>query len=246
MLNFKSYASGSTGNLYTVDDGKTKVLIEMGLPIAKLKKALSYGLSKVSFALLTHSHADHSKGVKEVMRAGIDTYTSQGTIDALGLSGHRIHAVRANKQYKIEDWVILPLETIHDAPEPLSFLITSSSGERIFFATDTAYIKNLFVDRNGKAIDINILAVECNYETSLLDQNIESGLCEPGLKKRLLETHLSLDNVIEFLKANDLKAIRNICLLHLSSRNANPQQMKTEVEKATGKPVYICGGNHER
>ena len=56
MINFQPYASGSTANLYTVNDGKTKVLIEMGLPISKLKKALGYGLSKVSFALLTHSH----------------------------------------------------------------------------------------------------------------------------------------------------------------------------------------------
>ena len=51
--------------------------------------------------MLSHSHADHSKAVKDVMKTGIDVYTSQGTIDALGLSGHCIHAVRANKQYKI-------------------------------------------------------------------------------------------------------------------------------------------------
>ena len=175
------------------------------------------------------------------MRAGIDVYTSQGTIDALKLSGHRIHAVRTNKQYKIGDWIILPLETIHDAPEPLSFLITNSDGERLFFATDTAYIKNFFVDRDGKTIDINILAVECNYETSLLQQNIKAGLCEPGLKDRLLKTHLSLDNVIEFLKANDLESTREIHLLHLSSRNANAEQMKDTIVKMFGKPVFVCG-----
>ena len=177
---------------------------------------------------------DHSKAVREVMRAGIDVYTSQGTIDALELSGHRIHAVRANKQYKIGDWTVVPLKAIHDASEPLSFLMANSIGEKLLFATDTAYITNCFVG-------LSVIAVECNYETSLLDQNIESGLCESGLKKRLLETHLSLSNVIEFLKANDLTAVQEIHLLHLSSRNANAEQMRQVVIKETGKPVFVCG-----
>lgn len=241
MLNFKSYYSGSSGNFYTVDDGRAKILIEAGVPVKKIKEALGFKLSEISFALLSHSHADHSKAAKDVMRAGISLYTSQGTIDALELSGHCIHAVRANKQYKIGDWVILPLETIHDAPEPLSFLITNSDGERLFFATDTAYIKNLFVDRDGKTIDINIIAVECNYQSELLDQNIDAGMCEVGLKNRLLATHLNLDNVIQFLKANDISQVREIHILHISGRNADPEQIKNEIEKEFGKPVFVCG-----
>jgi phosphoribosyl 1,2-cyclic phosphodiesterase len=168
------------------------------------------------------------------MRAGVDVFTGQGTIDALELSGHRIHAVRANKQYKIGDWTILPLEAVHDAPDPLSFLIANSVGEKLLFATDTAYIMNRFVN-------LSVIAVECNYQSEILDQNIKSGLCEPGLKDRLLRTHLSLNNVIEFLKANDLKAVRSISLLHLSSRNANAEQMKDAIVKMFGKPVFVCG-----
>ena len=236
MLNFQSYASGSAANLYTVDDGKTKVLIEMGLPIAKLKKALSYGLSKISFALLTHSHADHSKGVKEVMKAGIDIYTSQGTIDALELSGHRIHAIKALEQFSIGTWIIMPFDTIHDASEPLGFLMVSGK-DKFCFITDTAFVKYKF---SG----LSILCIECNYQSSILEENIDSGICDPGLKARLLKTHLSLSNVIEFLKANDLSCVRKIFLMHLSARNANAKQMKNTIEAEFGKPVFTCGASN--
>jgi phosphoribosyl 1,2-cyclic phosphodiesterase len=83
--------------------------------------------------------------------------------------------------------------------------------------------------------------VECNYQSEILDQNIKDGLCEPGLKDRLLRTHLSLNNVIEFLKANDLSRTREVYLMHLSSRNANAKQMKDAIIKMFGKPVFVCG-----
>jgi metal-dependent hydrolase (beta-lactamase superfamily II) len=90
MLNFKSYYSGSSGNLYTVDDGRTKILIEAGVSVKKIKEALGFKLSEISFALLSHSHGDHSKAAKDIGRNGIPLYTSRGTIDALKLSGHLI------------------------------------------------------------------------------------------------------------------------------------------------------------
>ena len=37
-LTIKSIASSSLGNCYTVDDGQTKILIECGIPIKKIKK----------------------------------------------------------------------------------------------------------------------------------------------------------------------------------------------------------------
>jgi hypothetical protein len=52
---------------------------------------------------------------------------------------------------------------------------------------------------------------------------------------------MSLDNTIEFLKANELKSVKEIYLMHLSSRNANAKQMKNAVVKEFGKPVFICG-----
>ena len=54
------------------------------------------------------------------------------------------------------------------------------------------------------------------------------------MKPRLLQSHFSLENVKEFLKANDLSQCREIILLHLSDRNSSEQQMIREIEELTG------------
>lgn len=229
MIDFKQYASSSKGNLYAAYDEQTGVLIEMGLPIKMIKKALNFNLSKISGALLSHEHLDHSHAAKDILRMGIPLFASQGTLDALKLSGHNVHIVKALKQFKIDTFSVLPFDVQHDASEPLGFLLVSGK-DKLCFITDTPFVKYKFKG-------LTTLAIECNYQSSLLQQNIDAGLCGPGLKERLLKTHMSLSQVIGFLKANDLRTIRDINILHLSSRNANGKQMKDTIVKMFGKPV---------
>ncbi len=234
MIEFKVYASGSKANVYTVDDGKTKILIEMGLPIKELKRVLGFGLSDISFALLTHCHKDHSRCVQDILKYGVDVYTSQGTIDALRLSGHRVHTVQAKKQFTIGSWLVMPLETQHDAPDPLCFLMANSNGEKLLFATDTFYLKYSF-------IGLNIIAIECNYSLDILRANVESGAVSAELKNRILRSHFSLENVKGFLRANDLSKVQEIHLIHLSGENSHSERFKQEIQALTGKPVYVAG-----
>jgi phosphoribosyl 1,2-cyclic phosphodiesterase len=57
---------------------------------------------------------------------------------------------------------------------------------------------------------------------------------------RLRRSHMSIDNVLDFLKANDISAIEKIYLLHLSSGNSDEKDFKNRVQKATGVPVEVC------
>lgn len=85
--------------------------------------------------------------------------------------------------------------------------------------------------------------LECNYIKETLDQNITDGYINEASKPRLLQSHFSLENVKEFLKANDLKDCREIILLHLSSANSNAEQMIREIEELTGiKPKIASKG----
>ena len=232
-MEFTPYASGSTANAYTVTEGAEVVLIEMGLPIKSLRKALHFGLSTVKFALLSHCHQDHAKSVQDVMSTGVDVYTSQGTIDALGLSGHRIHAVKAEQQFQVGEWRIVPVNAEHDAPEPLAYFVSSPTRDRLLFATDTYYLQNRF---HG----LNIIAIECNYATDILQANVEAGLIDTSLRNRLYSSHFSLDNVKKFLLANDLSQVREIYLLHLSDSNSDELRFQHEVQAVTGVPTYIA------
>ena len=167
------------------------------------------------------------------MRAGIDCYMSRGTAEALGLSGHRLHIIKAKQQFRIGTWTVLPFDTQHDAQEPLGFLLANQDGEKLLYVTDTCYVKYRF---HG----LTHVAIECNYSLDILKRNVEAGTVPKELKSRILKSHFSLENVKEFLKANDLSKVQEIWLLHMSNGNSDAERFKREVQELTGKPTYIA------
>ncbi len=235
MIEFIAYSSGSHGNLYKVSDGKTALLLEAGLSVREIKKCLDFKLSSIDACLCTHEHKDHSKGVPDLMKAGIDCYMSAGTAHALdaNINGHRLHRLIAKKQIQIGTWTVLPFETIHDAEEPLGFLLVNRDGEKLLFATDTHYLPYKFNK-------LTHIAIECNFEPETLKHNVVSGQVPPEVGKRLWSRHMSFNQVQNFLQANDLSRVQSICLLHLSGDNSDPEGFEKEIERQTGIPTYIA------
>ncbi|GAG66382.1 unnamed protein product [marine sediment metagenome] len=64
-MKFQCYASGSSGNLYTVKNVSTTLLIECGMPYTKINSLLDYTLHSVDSCLVSHYHQDHCKAHKE-------------------------------------------------------------------------------------------------------------------------------------------------------------------------------------
>lgn len=50
---------------------------------------------------------------------------------------------------------------------------------------------------------------------------------------RLLESHFSLENLLQFLKSNDLSNTKKIVICHLSDQNSNEKKMVETIEKST-------------
>ena len=233
MIKISALASGSKGNCYRVTDSRTPLLIECGIPFKEIQKGLDFKTSEIKGCLITHEHKDHCKAVEDTMRAGIDCYMSQGTAEALGIEGHRGNIVKAKQAFNLETWTILPFDTKHDAKEPLGFLLANQEGDKLLYATDTYYIRYKFQG-------LTHIMVEANYSMDILSANVEAGLVEPALKSRILKSHFSLENVKEFLKANDLSKVQEIWLLHLSDGNSDAERFKREIQELTGKVVYIA------
>ncbi|MDI9413367.1 MAG: MBL fold metallo-hydrolase [Bacillota bacterium] len=234
-MDIKVLASGSKGNAYLISDGVTQILLECGISIKRIRKGLDFRLSEVKACLVTHEHGDHSKAITDVLRAGIDIYTSPGTIGALGLENHRLRPVKDKQSFEVGTWQVIAFDTQHDAKEPLGFLLHSkATSERLVFATDTYYVRYKFPR-------LTHVMIECNYASDILQANVDAGLVHPAMRKRLLTSHFSLDNVKEFLKANDLSQVREIWLLHLSDGNSDAERFKKEIMELTGKPTFIAG-----
>lgn len=239
MLEIKALASGSSGNCYRVNDGKTSLLIEAGIPIQKIKEGLNFTLTDIVGCLISHEHGDHSKSISEVIAAGVDCYLSPGTIDVLDSidsSYHRIHAISAKKPLQIGSWVVKPFEVQHDANDPIGFILWSrNTGDKLIYITDSFYSKYIFNKPD-------YIMVECNYSEEILKKNVKAGKVHPVLEKRLKRSHFSLENVKDFLKSNDLRNTKEIWLLHLSNTNSDEKLFKKTIQELTGKLVKIAGG----
>lgn len=233
MIEITVLASGSRGNCYHISDGRTPLLLECGIPFREIQKGLQFRVSGVAGCLVSHEHQDHAKAVQDMMKAGVDCYMSRGTAEAVGVAGHRLHAIQARKQFQLGFWTVLPFETEHDAEEPLGFLLANRAGDKLLYATDTYYVRYKF---RG----LTHIMLECNYAADILARNVETGLVPPALKRRILKSHFSLEHVKQFLLANDLSRVQEIWLLHLSDGNSDAARFKREVQELTGKPVYIA------
>lgn len=241
MIDIKPLGSSSAGNAYRITDGTTALLLECGLRWREMQRALDYRMPDIAGCLVTHEHGDHVKAAKDVMKAGIDIYASAGTLEAAGLSDHhRSIPIQAMKQFNIGTWTILPFDVQHDVSEPLGFLLANRSGEKLLFATDTFYIQYRFTG-------LTHLLIECNYSSAIVLQNIKMEVDDDARRnlihryKRLLRSHFSLENVKEFIRANDLSKVREIWLIHLSDTNSDESQFKREIQELTGCPVYVAG-----
>jgi phosphoribosyl 1,2-cyclic phosphodiesterase len=210
--------------------------LECGISFKDIQKALNFQTSNIIGCLITHEHKDHCKAVNDFVKAGVNCYLSQGTADALEVSGHRIKIVGAKNQFKVGTWDIMPFETEHDAKESLGFLLRNQAGEKLLYATDTYYIKYRFQE-------LTHIMLECNYSLDILNENVAKGVIPYEMKKRLIRSHFSLANVKVFLKANDLSKVSEIHLVHLSDSNSDEVRFKREIQALTGKVVIVAQSN---
>lgn len=232
MHAFKPYASGSKGNLYTITDGDEYLIIEAGLTYKEMQKDLEFNFHEVKGLLISHSHKDHCKGVEAILKIGIEVYMTEATRAELDVVHHRINIIEPFKQFTIGEWRVLPFPLEHDV-ENMGFLIQDKNGLRTLYATDTYYIEYKFQD-------IHIMAVECNYSNAIIKENVKNGRLHGALMNRIRKSHFSLENYLKFIEANDINAVREIWLLHLSDSNSNAKEFVDAVQKVTGKPVYIA------
>jgi phosphoribosyl 1,2-cyclic phosphodiesterase len=140
--------------------------------------------------------------------------------------------VRDGEEFSIGGFDIIPFDVIHDAKEPLGFLIRHQECGTVLFLTDTRYSEFKF---DG----LNQVLVESNYDEDIVEKKMMGD--EMGLEvlKKAYE-HMSIQTCKELLSANDLSQVNNIVLLHLSDGNSDEARFKKEVEDLTGKTVTVA------
>lgn len=233
-MQIKVIASGSSGNAYHITDGHSSLLLDAGIPLKKIQEGCGYTATQLSGCLITHAHVDHVKAAKDLARLGVKIYTSQGTIEKAGLSGHRIHRVKALEPVSIGTFEVLPFDVEHDAPEPLGFLMRSTvTQEKLLYFTDTYYLRYAFKG-------LTHIMMEANYDPDEIEANVRSGRVDVHRAKRTIGSHMSIDTAIKTLEGFDLSRLQHVYLLHLSNDNSLADEFKRRVQAVTGREVHLC------
>ena len=161
------------------------------------------------------SDLDHSKSADKLRKMGIEVFEPYKT-DKDKAFGNMI------PHFKLTAFR-LP----HDGESNFGTLIYTESGHRMAYLTDFEYCPYVFHKQR-----LNTILVECNYT--------EVGENEDELKKNhVYRGHCSLETCKAFLKANQTDALKNVILCHLSSDNADPDEMVRQVQEVVGSSVKV-------
>lgn len=238
-VTLKCLGSSSSGNGYILEAGDEALMLECGLPMLQVKKSLNWNLRKIVACLISHKHQDHSKHLPEVVKCGIKVLALDEVFDRIK-SDNRIFCkpIEPMHGYKVGGFKIFAFDLKHAnndrTPCPcIGFLIEHKDMGKLLFITDTMMFRHNFKG-------VNHIMIEANYEDEILDNNIATEITDSWQKPRLLASHLEVRQTAKILQREDLRTAQNIILLHLSSRNSDPELFKRIVQEATGKPVHIA------
>lgn len=239
-MDVKVLGSGSSGNAYIVSNNETALMIECGLTLKTLQELTGYRLTDIDACLVSHEHGDHAKASQNLAKLGIDVYMTNGTKEAINANERRFKAFKRISPYEYKSEVIgtfkvTPFRAIHDAKEPVGFRIKDTvTGETLTFLTDSAYCPYKFQGSN-------IFMLEINYIKELIDSNTLDESINLSRRNRTVESHMSLDTAIDFLKSSGADKADKIYIMHLSDANSNEEIIRKTVEEAfKNADVIMC------
>jgi phosphoribosyl 1,2-cyclic phosphodiesterase len=233
-MKIKVYSSGSHGNFYTIEDTKNGekqiLLLEAGMNIKEIKKALNFNFKQVVGCVVSHSHNDHAQSLRKLLEIGIPVASNPYVMK--DIDHHKKFVLQEKKSVKIGDYKIVPFKLFHDVLN-YGFFIKTPSGKRIMFATDTQFIRTFIKD-------IDVYMVECNFDEHSMRKAIKSGRIDPSILIRVSGTHMSLETLENYFESADLKNTKKIMLIHLSNENSNEIKYINKIEKLTGIETVVA------
>lgn len=243
-VNLICLGSSSSGNGYLLDAGDEVLMIECGIGMTEVKKALNWNILNVNACLVSHHHQDHSKHLKQVVKTGIKVLALQNVIDAR-LWGESFKAVKPFVKaiepmhgYKVGSFKVYAFDLSHannDRSECpcVGFIIEQPKMGKLMFVTDTMMLRYSFPG-------VDHIMIEANYSDEILTQKIAAGETDEWERPRLLASHLELHQTGAILTRPQYQSAQEIVLLHLSSRHSDPEMFRNYIESTTGKPTYVA------
>jgi len=236
-------ASSSKGNATFVRIDNNHFLIDAGISTHRIEKSLKEigeDITELTDVIITHEHNDHINGIKTLSKKypckfwmTFEVYQKirkkTGPIDT--------DFIDVGEVFHFNEIEITPYEIIHDAINPIAFLISREGVPLIGYINDCGYPTPYLSDGFR---DVKILIIEANHSFDLL---LRSSYPD-SLKHRILGSkgHLSNWYTGEFI-SNTIPKL--VILSHISEQNNDPNAALAEIEFVLGhkenssKPFFV-------
>ena len=214
--------TGSKGNAYLVQVGDSKLLLDAGIPMAKIRKYNNNRICDIDAMLITHTHNDHAAYVEELERGGVRMIYNVNEINCgkfIVRGDYQKHDVECRGYSVYFPNANIELHYITDTVEPI---------------VSAEFLRN---DRRHYWI------IECDYTETTMQYNDEHESASVAMRnQRTRETHLSDKTVIDFFKREDIPADA-ILFVHKSGLNFDSELFGAEWEKGMPKMLVAENGS---
>lgn len=220
-MKFNIIQSGSKGNATLIEHNGCVLLIDMGIPLKCLRDGCAVWSKKpldIDALLLTHSHTDHTSGVRYLDPLPI--YCTKGTY-----TKGDIRLIEVGKHFQIGDIVVTPIEASHDAENTVGYILDVDN-EKLVYLTDTGFIPPNTLEMIK---DADYYIIESNHDRRMLLKTNRPEL----LKQRILSDHGHLCNEDSAFYMADVVGsnTKEIVLAHLSQEANTPEKALLAYEK---------------
>ncbi len=218
-------SSGSSGNCFLINQGKSSILIDAGISCKKIEErmnSLGKKVESIKGIFVTHEHSDHVKGIDVFARKyGVPVFATKKLIENKFLCSKEelLNNIKKEDSTALGSMEIISFPKVHRAIEPIGFtVLDKKSGKRVSVITDAGHICPSIAEQVS---DSNILFLESNHDPEML----ENGPYPYFLKKWIKgdDGHLSNSQSIEGVIENAKSKLKYLTLCHLSEHNNSPE-----------------------
>ena len=205
MCRLITVGSGSSGNTYLIQCGDEVLVLDCGIKLIQVKKALSFYIRGIVGAIVTHSHGDHAKYISEYEAAGIPVFKP-----------YEMESLRQDTQmggFRIQSFGVT-----HSVPT-VGYLIGHERLGKMLYVTDASYVKYTF--RN-----LNTILIEANWSEKYVDKDKSN-------YSHVLRGHMNIGVTEECIRSNINQGLHNVILCHISDSNGNASEFREVINEAT-------------